>query len=137
MGGRDRVGNGADEIAIRLTGFGQMIDGLTLVEASHFNRIFDRHTVSVDTQRAIGGLRDRNNATIDLRRELAIDFHLLLAGGFPFCQRRVVEVWKSDGALDLQGAITFEENRSRVGIDPMNRGVRCRVRQKCEHASLA
>ena len=31
-----------DEVGIERTGFGQMIDGLALVEAGHFDRIFDR-----------------------------------------------------------------------------------------------
>ena len=50
VGGRDRVGNGVNEVAIWLAGFRQMIDGLMFVEAGHFDRKFDRRVRSVDTQ---------------------------------------------------------------------------------------
>ncbi len=69
VGSRDCVGDGISETGIRRTGFGQMIEGLALVEAGHFNRKFDRCTVSVDAQRSIVTLRDRDDAAIDLRRE--------------------------------------------------------------------
>ena len=35
---------------IERTGFRQMIDGLALVEAGHFNRKFDRRALSVDAR---------------------------------------------------------------------------------------
>src|ERR1700750_1236801 len=48
----------------------------------------------------------------------------------------VVEVWKPDGALDLQRVITFEEHRRRVRIDAASAGMRRRIRQKCENLVL-
>jgi hypothetical protein len=53
VGGCDRIGNGLNETLIRFAGCCQMIDGLSFVEARHFNRKFDRYTVSIDTQRSI------------------------------------------------------------------------------------
>ena len=113
-----------------------MIDGLTLVEAGHFNREFDRCAISVDAQGSIAVLGDGNDATVDLWRELAIDFDFLFAGGFPLLQRRIIQVWKSDGAFDLQRAVAFEKNRCRMGIDPMDTRMRGRIRQKCKDALL-
>src|SRR5712664_3972386 len=48
MGGRDRIRNTINEIGIEWTGFCQMIDGLALVKAGHFNGEFDRCAVSTD-----------------------------------------------------------------------------------------
>ncbi len=42
VGGRDRFRDGVDKSGIERTGFGQMIDGLALVEAGHFDGEFDR-----------------------------------------------------------------------------------------------
>ena len=136
VGGRDRVGDGVDEIGIKRSGLGQMVDGLALVETAHFDRIFDRHTLAVDIKRSIVALRDRNDATVDLRRELAVDFDLFVAGCFPFLERRIIEKGKADRALDLQRAVAFEKNRRRMGIDPMNMRMRRRIGQKCEDALL-
>ena len=113
-----------------------MIDGLTLVEAGHFDRVFDRRTLSVDLKRSIIALRDRNDATVDLRCEWTIYPYLLVTGGFPLRERRVIEIRKSDGALDLQGAIAFKENRRRMRVDAMDMRMRCRIGQKCEDALL-
>ena len=62
--------------------------------------------------------RDRDDATIDLRRELPVDPDLFVAGGFPLLQRRIIEEGKADGALDLQRAARLRER-------PMPRGCRC------------
>ena len=47
----------------------QMIHGPSLIEARHFDPVFDRYTVSVDTQLSVAALRNRDDATVDLRRE--------------------------------------------------------------------
>ena len=53
VGGRDRFRNGVDEGRIERTGFGQMIEGSTLVEAGHFNGEFDRRAWPVDLKRSV------------------------------------------------------------------------------------
>jgi hypothetical protein len=63
--------------------------------------------MSVDIKLSIGIFCDRDDATIDLRRELPVYLHL--AGRFRLRRRRIVEVWKTDGALDLQRAVAFEK----------------------------
>ncbi len=73
---------------------------------------------------------------IDLWRERTIYLYLFIAGCLTFCQCRVVEVWESDGALDLQGAVPFEENRCCVRIDAVHARMRRRVGQKCEDPVL-
>jgi hypothetical protein len=78
-----------------------------------------------------------NTATVDLPRELTVDFYLRIAGGLPFRQRRVIEVREMDGALDLQRAVAFEKNRRRMRIDPMDERMRCGIRKKCEDALFA
>ena len=59
VGGRDRIRDGVDETGIERTGFGQMVDGPALVEARHFDRIFDRRALAVDFKRSVVALRDR------------------------------------------------------------------------------
>ena len=73
---------------------------------------------------------------VDLRRELAIDPDLFVAGGFPLLQRRIIEEGKADGALDLQRAVAFQKNRRRMGIDAMNMRMRRGIGQRCEDALL-
>ena len=51
-------------------------------------------------------------------------------------KRGIIEVRKTDGALDLQRALALEKNRRRMRLDPMDIGVRCRVRPKCKDALL-
>ena len=136
VGGRDRFRDGVDESGIERAGLGQMVDGLAFVEAAHFDGIFDRFTLAVDLERSVAALRDRDHAMVDLRRELAVDPDLFVAGGFPLLQRRIVEEGKTDGALDLQRAVAFEKNRRRMGIDAMDMRMRCRIGQKCEHVLL-
>ncbi len=136
VGGRDLLGDGVNETAFRLAGFRQMIDGLALVETSHFNRIFNRRTVSADAQRSIVSLRDGDDTTVDLRREPVVDVHLLMAGSFPLRQCRVIEIWKADGALDLQRPGAFQKNRRRMRIDAMDMRMGFGVRQKRKDAFL-
>ena len=76
------------------------------------------------------------DATVDLWRELAIDFYFFLAGGFPLLQRRIIQVWKPDGALDLQGTVAFEKNRCRMRIDPIDMRMGNGIRQKGKDALL-
>jgi len=61
-----------------------------LVEAGHFDREFNRCAVAVDIKRSIAILRDRDDATIDLRCEPAVDLDLFVAGGFPLLKRRII-----------------------------------------------
>src|SRR4051794_32661813 len=107
-----------------------MIDGLTLVETRHLDRKFDRRTAAIDAQRPVRALRDRNDAMVDLRCERAVYSYFLIAGGFSLLQCRVVQEGKAYGALDLQGAVAFEKNRCRMGIDPMNMGMSRGIRQE-------
>jgi hypothetical protein len=81
-------------------------------------------------------LRYWDDATVDLRRELPVYFHLFVAGGFAFRQRRVIEVRETDGALDLQRAVAFEKNRRCVGIDAMDIWMLCRICQERENRFL-
>jgi hypothetical protein len=134
--GRYRVRDRADESGIRRAGFGQMVDGLALIEASHFNREFDRCTVAVDSKRPIGALRDRNDAAVDLRRKLAIYPYLFVAGGLPLRQRRIIQKRKPDGAFDLQRAVAFEKDRCCVGIDSTDKRMRRGIRKEREDALL-
>jgi hypothetical protein len=71
-----------------------------------------------------------------LRRKWSVYFHLFIAGCFSFRQRRIIEVWETDGALDLQRAAAREKNRRRMGIYPLNPGMRRRIGQKGKHALL-
>ncbi len=73
---------------------------------------------------------------IDLRRELPIYPDLLVAGGLPLRQRRIIKEGKADGALDLQRAFAFQKNRRRVGIDAMNMRMHRGIGQRCEDALL-
>jgi hypothetical protein len=136
VGSRDRVANGIDEFGIQRTGLGQMIDGLAFVEAGHFDRIFDRFPVTFDAERSVVALRDRDDAMVDLRREMTVYPYLFVAGDFPLRQGRVVQIGKMDGALDLQRAAAFEKDRRGMGIDATDKRMRCRVRQKCEDSFL-
>src|SRR5260370_42498054 len=51
---------GSLEIGIQRTGFGEVIDGLTLVKAGHFNGEFARCAVSIDVKRALCSLWGRD-----------------------------------------------------------------------------
>ena len=73
MRGCDCVRGGGDEIGIGCSGFGQMIEGLALVETGHLHRVFHRRALAVDRKRSVGALRDRNDAAIDLRRKWTAD----------------------------------------------------------------
>jgi hypothetical protein len=73
---------------------------------------------------------------VDLWRELAVDCQFRVAGGFPLLQRRIIQVWKPDGALDLQGAVAFEKNRCRMRIDPMDMRMGNGICQKGKDALL-
>ena len=110
MRGRYHVGNGLNKGRIRRPGFCQMVESLTFVETGHFNGKFHRCAVSVDIKRSVLPLRDRDNAAVDLRRELPVYSHLLVAGGFSLRQRRIVQIREMHGALDLQRAVAFEKN---------------------------
>ena len=129
VGGRDRFRDGVDEGRIERTGFGQMIEGLTFVEAGHFDGKFDRRTwPSISSDPSLI-LRDRNDAMVDLRRELAVDPDLFVAGGFPLRQRRIIEERETDGALDLQRAGRLREK-------PTPRGYRCDGHAGCVAGSV-
>jgi hypothetical protein len=67
VGSRDSVSDRVYQLVIHLAR--QMIHGLSLIEARHFDRVFDRYTVSVDTRLSVAALRNRDDATIDLGRE--------------------------------------------------------------------
>src|SRR5260370_31395562 len=121
---------------MRVRGFWQVIDGLALVEAGHFNRKLDRRAVAVDIERSIAVLRDRNDSTIDLRRELAVDVDLFVAGGFALLKRRIIQERETDGALDLQRAVAFEKDRRRMGVDPVDPRMHRGVGQKRKDALL-
>ena len=116
--GRDRICDGVDKTGIERPGFGQMIDGLPLVETGHFNGELDGRAVSIDGQGPVACSGDWDDAAIDLRRELSVDPDLFVAGRLPLRQRRIIQEGKADGTLDLQRAIAFEKNRCRMGIDP-------------------
>ena len=136
MGGCDRFRDSLHQSGVERAGFGQMVEGLTLVEAAHLNGIFDRFALAVDLKRSIAALRDRNHAMVDLRRELPIDPDLLVAGGFPLRQRRIIKEGKADGALDLQRAVAFQKDRRRVGVDAMDVRMGHGIGQGCEDALL-
>src|SRR5664279_4407695 len=74
---------------------------------------------------------------IDLWRERAVYLYFFIAGCLTLRQCRVVEVWKSDSALDLQRAGPFEKNRRCVRIDAAYVRMRRRVHQKCEDPVLS
>jgi hypothetical protein len=96
-----------------------VIDGLALVEAGHFNGIFHRCATPVDAQGSVVVPGDRDDASINLRRELAVDPDFFVTGGFPLLQCRIVQEGKADGALDLERAAAFKKDRCRVRIDPL------------------
>ena len=101
MRGRDCVRGGGDEIGIGCSRFGQMIEGLALVETGHLHRVFHRRALAVDRKRSVGALRDRNDAAIDLWRKWTADPKLVLASGPALRKRRVIEIGKADRALDF------------------------------------
>ncbi len=126
----DCIGNAANQIEIRDTGFGKTVNGLALIEAGHFDRIFNRCTVAVDAQGSILTPGYRNHAMIDLRRERLVDFDFLFAGGLALRQRRIIQKREANCALDFQRARAGEKYRSRVSVDPMNRAMRREAHQK-------
>ncbi len=96
MRSRNCVRDGRNEGGIQRAGLGQMVDGLTLVEAHHLNGEFDRCAVAIDGKRSIVALRDRNHTAVDFWRELAIYSDLFIAGGLALLQRRIIQIWKPD-----------------------------------------
>ena len=120
MRGRNRIGNGVDEMRSQRTGFRQMVDSPAFVETGHLDRIFHRRSFTVDAQRSLAVLSNGDDATVNLRRELTVYRYLLVTSRLSLRQRRIVEIRKTDGALDLERAFTFEKNRRCMGIDPAN-----------------
>jgi hypothetical protein len=100
---------------------GQMIEGQRLVEAAHLDRPFDRLAVAPERERAVRCARDRHHPAIDFRREGPIDRDLGLASCLALRQCGEIQKWKAHRALDLEGALAGEKDRSRVGIDALDR----------------
>ena len=136
MGSRDRIRGGFGKCRLKRTGLGEVVERRPLVEARHFDCIFDRRARPIDMQRAIVVSRDRHHALIDLRCERPVDPDLVVAGGFALLQRRIVQEGKTDGALDLERAGAFQEDGRRMGVDAVHGRMHVRVSEKGEHALL-
>src|SRR6266511_400706 len=134
--GLNRIGNGVDEMRSRRTGFRQMVDGPAFVETGHLNRIFHRRSFTVDAQRSLAVLSNGDDATVNLRCERTVYRYLLVTSRLSLRQRRIVEIRKTDGALDLERAFTFEKDRRCMGIDPANMRMGGGVRKEGEDALL-
>lgn len=117
-------------------GLCQKIDGSALVKADHLDRKFDRRTRTIDAQNAPAVLSNWDDPAVNLRCELATCCHLLITGRFSLRDRRVIEIRKTNGALDLERAVAFEKHRRCVGIDPTNMRVDGGVRKKCKDTFL-
>ncbi len=138
MHGGDRGGELAGERVVEFAALGEMVEGLVLVEALHFDRPFDRFAGPVESQRTVGLPRDRDNAAVKLRREFAIDVEFGAAGRFPFVERRVIEEGITHRALDLDGAFAGQEYHRGVGLAAPDVGpaIGRRIAKKLKNGSL-
>src|SRR5512134_1022351 len=85
--GRNRIGNGVDEMRSQRTGFRQMVDGPAFVETGHLDCIFHRRSFAVDAQRSLAVLSNGGDATVNLRRELTVYRYLLVTSRLSLRQR--------------------------------------------------
>jgi len=56
-----------------------------------------------------------------LRRGRTVDLDLGLASGFTFFERGKIKKRKADCALDLEGTLARQKDRSRMGVDALDR----------------
>ena len=116
---QDRVGNGDCEGWFDCPGGSDTVERLLLIEPHHFDRPFDRGTLSVDFKNAVGIARDGNNAPVELRRIAGVDLQFLLAGALALLQRRIIEEGQPNGALDLQCPVPAEKDHGGMGVDAL------------------
>ena len=120
-------------------GVRKVVEGLGFVETPHFHGPFDACAAARECQGAIALPRNANHAKVERGCESAIDLELRLASRTPLRQRREIEKRIANRALDLEGAITGQKHRRRMGIDaphrrtPMGR----RIGQEGEYLGLA
>ena len=69
-------------------------------------------------------------------RKSPVDPEFLVAGCLAFRKTRIVEEWKANRTLDLEGPRALEENRCRMRIDPVHERMLLWVRQEREHTFL-
>jgi hypothetical protein len=90
------------------------------VEPGHFESPLDRLSRSADCQGAIALAGDWNHPTVDFRRKRAVGSQFRLARGLAPLQSGEVEEGKFDRALDLECAVTAQEDDRCMGVDARN-----------------
>jgi len=139
----NRTAQRIGESGIDAAGLGEMIKRGVLVEATHFNRPFDRCPGAVQLEGAIGFSGDGHNAAVDLGGKRLVDRELGLTSRFAFCERRIVQKGKTHCLLHLQRARPCKKNRGGVGVDafdcraPMGGGVRQKSKDRLLGLALA
>src|SRR5262249_60333105 len=93
---------------VDLTGIGQIIQRLALIEAAHPDSPFDRFALAADREAAIESAGDGHYPTIDRRRKSAIDCNLGFASYPAFLQRGEIEERKAHRAFDLDRAASAQ-----------------------------
>ena len=117
-------------------GPGEMIEGVTLVEAGHLHGPLDGGAFAVQCK-AVWLARDRHHPAIDTRRITGVDGEFLLTAEPALLQRRVVEEGQPDRTLDLEHAILREEHDRNVGVDALRGHAGAGARgEKCQYLVL-
>src|SRR5262249_36529224 len=104
-----------------LTGIGQIIQRLALIEAPHLDSPFDRFALAADREAAIESAGDGHYPKIDRGRKSAIDCNLGFASYPAFLQRGEIEERKAHRAFDLERSLSRQEDQSGVSVDTLDR----------------
>jgi hypothetical protein len=94
---------------------GHVVEKIRLTKASHLDDGVHKRTGPVKAQRPIIISRDRMNAEIELRCGSSIELKLGLAAGETLFGSRKIEIWITDGSLQLKGAIPSHKDQRYVG----------------------
>ena len=116
-GSAERIG----QCRVDPAGLSQVVEGRPLVETAHLDSPFHRRAGAVEREPAVRLARDRHDATIDFRRERAVDLKLGLAGLLAQVEGRIVEERKAHRAFDLEGAGAGQEYRGGMSVDALDR----------------
>ena len=94
-----------------------MIERARLIEAVHVDRPLHGRAFAADCEAAVAISGNGGDAAVDFGRVGRIDRNLGRAGGFTLCECRIIEKWKTHGALDLEHPVAGEEYAGGMCID--------------------